>query len=93
MKKMILTIGIIVSIVFIGNFVHAGLTPDQKAQIKHISAQQALILFQQKRIILIDVHERPGKKQASVLGAIYIPRRKLIKGNLKIPNGKIIGLY
>lgn len=69
------------------------LTKEQISKLPHITAYQALAMFQQNKIILIDVHPGVNKKQASVPGAIYIPKEILSRVKLKIPKGKIIGIY
>ena len=73
-------------------FVYA-LTQEEIKKLPHISAYQAYVLFQQKKIIIFDVHYRTNKKRASVLGAHYLDKKKIDKVKLKLPKKQLIGVY
>ncbi len=62
-------------------------------KIPRISAKKAYLLFQTKKIVLIDVHPGKNKKRASVLGAYYLDKSQLDRIKLKIPKAHPIGVY
>lgn len=66
---------------------------EEAKKIPRISARNAYILFQQNKIIIIDVHPGPNKKRASVLGAYYLDKKKIDKVKLKLPKKQLIGVY
>ena len=76
----------------IAPFVYAQ-TKEEIKKLPHISAYQAYVLFQQKKIIIFDVHPGPNKKRASVLGAYYLDKKKIDKVKLKLPKNQLIGVY
>ncbi|MEJ5349174.1 MAG: hypothetical protein WHS46_10870 [Desulfosoma sp.] len=66
---------------------------NKKRRVPHITAQQAYALFQQGKIILIDVHPGASKKHASIPGALYVSADRIDKGHVSLPKDKLLGLY
>ena len=69
------------------------LSQEETKKLPHISPYQAYVLFQQGKIIILDVHNLPNKKHASIIGAFYIPYQKIKTSRIKLPRNKIIGVY
>lgn len=90
LKKIIL-FSIVVT-VFIAGRVYGDDYSEMK-KLPRLSAQNAYILFQQKKIILLDVHPGENKHNASVLGAYYLDHLKVDKIKLKLPKEQLIGVY
>ena len=67
------------------------LEPEEIKKLPHISAIQAFYLFKQKKILLLDVHD--FKEKSEIIGAYYIPAKKIEKVNLKIPKDQLIGVF
>ena len=67
------------------------LTPEEIKKLPHITAIQAYYLFRQNKILLLDVHD--NKEKAEIIGAYYIPSKKIEKVKLKIPKGQLIGVF
>lgn len=65
----------------------------KKRKVPHITAQQAYTLFQQGKIILVDVHPGPNKTHATIVGAFYVSAHEIQKRNVALPRDKLIGLY
>ena len=57
----------------------------------HITAMQAYVLFNQKGILLLDVHD--GGYRSKILGALYLPSKKIKDLALKIPRNQVIGIF
>lgn len=67
---------------------------DVRRKVPHISAPQALALYQAHRLIPIDVH--PGdvsKVRSTILGALYIPAPKLKTVKLNFPKEILLGIF
>jgi len=87
---------IVLFLIFVIFFMNAppmghALTQEEIDKLPHISAMQALYLFKQKKILLLDVHD--NKKRADIIGAYYIPSKKIDKIKLKIPKNQLIGVF
>ena len=67
------------------------LTKEDIQKLPKISAMQALYLHKQKKILLLDVHD--NQKGSPILGAYYIPSKKIEKVKLKIPKNQLIGVF
>lgn len=65
--------------------------PDVIKKMPHITASQAYYLFQQNKIILLDVHD--GRNRSKIIGAYYIPSKKIKDIKLKIPKDQLIGVF
>lgn len=70
-----------------------GMSAEERKSLRHITAQQAYILFKQSKILILDVHPRPNKKKASIIGANYLPSNVIKKSKIKIPKNTLIGVY
>jgi len=66
-------------------------TQEQIKKLPHITAAQALYLFRQDKIMLLDVHE--GSDRSMIIGAYYLPAKKLPNVRLKIPKSRLIGVF
>ena len=88
--KIILSLLLIVFFIAIPPSVRA-LTLEEIKKLPHISATQAFYLFKQNKILLLDVHD--NKEKAEIVGAYYLPSKKIEKVKLKIPKDKLIGVF
>ncbi|MCM2283289.1 MAG: hypothetical protein NDI81_00805 [Desulfobacula sp.] len=82
----------IVMTVFIAGRVYGDEYSEMK-KLPRLSAQNAFILSQQKKIVLLDVHPGENKQKASVLGAYYLDHLKVDKMKLNFPKEQLIGVY
>ena len=67
------------------------LTQDEIKALPHITARQARILYGQKKILLIDVHD--GGNRSKIIGAYYLPSKKIKNVKLKISKDQLIGVF
>jgi hypothetical protein len=67
------------------------LTQDEIKSLPHITATQAYILSKQNKIVLLDVHD--GSNRSKILGAYYLPSKKIANVRLKIPKDQLIGVF
>ena len=66
---------------------------DPRTQVPHIGARAALKLFQQSKLLLIDVHTGANKPRSDIVGALYVPAYKLAELKPKAPPGVLLGIF
>lgn len=67
------------------------LSQEEIEKLPHISAMQAYALHSKGEILLLDVHD--GRDRSQILGAYFIPARKLKSMKLKIPKDQLVGVF
>jgi hypothetical protein len=67
---------------------------DYREKVPHISAVEALALYNSGKLILMDVHGGQNNNYRScIVGALHLPPDKVDKVKLNIPAGMLIGVF
>lgn len=66
---------------------------DPRTKVPHIGARTALQLFNEAKLILLDVNPGEGKTRSDIVGAVFIPSAKLPQLRLNAPPGVLLGVF